>query len=269
MKKFLLLVLNMAAAMSLFAFSTGASAQIGSLAADLVYTPVTPCRVFDTRPSQGGSGPIASAGTKNFRIWGTANYAFQGGSPTNCGITAGSNTAAVALNLTVVTPAAGGFVTAYPFGATLPTAATVNFQAGDIARGNFSIAKVSQSGATDLSVYSSSNVHVVGDVVGFYSRPVATAIECNSVFSAVTDLLAGTNAAIFTPQCSAGYTMMSGGCYRASGSTTGYTNAFGFAITGSTHPSNPLAFYCGMNNSHATETSSVQAKALCCRIPGR
>ena len=58
MKKFLLWVLNMAAAVSLFAFSTGASAQIGSLSKDLVFTPLTPCRIMDTRNPGGISGMI-------------------------------------------------------------------------------------------------------------------------------------------------------------------------------------------------------------------
>ena len=113
-------------------FTSTAFAQIGSVASDLVYTPVTPCRIFDTRTSAGGTGPIPAAGTKNFMILGQASYASQGGAASNCGITASINTAAVAVNFTVVSPATPGYITAYPFGTTKPTAATVNFNAGDV-----------------------------------------------------------------------------------------------------------------------------------------
>ena len=45
MKKSLLWLLHLAAAVAAFTFSTGASAQLGSLSTDLVFTPVTPCRI--------------------------------------------------------------------------------------------------------------------------------------------------------------------------------------------------------------------------------
>ena len=38
---------------------SSAFAQLGSADKDLVYTPVTPCRVLDTRTTQGGTGAIA------------------------------------------------------------------------------------------------------------------------------------------------------------------------------------------------------------------
>ena len=117
--------------------ASSAFAQLGSFSNDLVYTPITPCRVFDTRTTQGGSGAIPANGTKYFRVWDTTCFANQGGSPTNCGITAGvvlngtfnvvSNLAAVAMNVTVVSPSSNGYVTVYPFGAEKPLAATVNF----------------------------------------------------------------------------------------------------------------------------------------------
>ena len=61
------LILTIAA---LVTISTSSFAQLGSADKDLVYTPVTPCRVLDTRTSQGGTGAIAAGGTKHFKIWG-------------------------------------------------------------------------------------------------------------------------------------------------------------------------------------------------------
>ena len=201
---------------AMLTFTSTAFAQLGSLASDLVYTPVTPCRIFDTRTSQGGTGPIAAGGTKNFLIWGVGSYAGQGGAASNCGITAANNTAAVAVNFTVVSPATPGFITAFPFGTTRPTAATVNFNAGDV-RGNFSIAKNAQSGASDLSVFSTSNVEVVGDVVGYYSKPVATALQCVLQPLQAVSLPVGFDSYIYTTSvCSAGYAAVSPYCWKGS-----------------------------------------------------
>lgn len=243
--------------------SSSSFAQLGSTDKDLVYTPVTPCRIFDTRPSQGGTGAIAAAGTKSFVVWGQSSYVAQGGKNTNCGITAGTDTAAVAINVTVVTPAAGGFVTAYPFGAQLPTAATVNFQAGDIARGNFIIAKVNQNGASaDLSVYSASLVDVVGDVVGFYSRPAATALQCVNTELKFTSIPANSSLSVSANACPTGYTVTGASCDSTStalfilGSGTGGTTS---GVTG--------AFCKFMNTSGASQNSYTTA--TCCRIPGR
>ena len=245
---------------ALMTFASTAFAQLGSAATDLVYTPITPCRVLDTRPSQGGTGAIAAASTKNFQIWGATSYAAQGGSPTNCGITAGSNVAAVAMNFTVVTPAAGGYITAYPFGAALPTAATVNFQAGDIARGDFTIAKVAQTGTSHLSIYSASNADVVGDVVGFYSKPVAGALDCIYSDYEAFSVPASYNGYHFTaPSCPAGYSAVSAICENSNVGIVFAGNGINVANNTS---------YCFWRNTTAGALSVNQSNT-CCRIPGR
>ena len=239
--------------LAFFALGGNAFAQIGSIDADLVYTPVTPCRLFDTRPSQGGTGPIAAAGTKNFLIWGQSSYAAQGGKASDCGITAGSNTAAVALNVTVVTPAAGGFVTAYPFGAALPTSATVNFQAGDIARGNFTVAKINQAGSFDLSVFSTSLVDVVGDVVGYYSKPKQTALLCYTTAANSVAINPAQASGVSAAACATNYS--STGIYCDS------TNANVVVIS-----NNSTTCY-GKNI--GSTAYNLLASQRCCSIPGR
>lgn len=233
--------------------ASNAFAQIGSNDTDLVYTPVTPCRLFDTRPSQGGTGPIAAAGTKNFTIWGTSSYAAQGGAATDCGITASSNTAAVALNVTVVTPAAGGYVTAFPFGVPKPEAATVNFQTGDIARGNFTVAKVSTTTSYDLSIYSTSLVDVVGDVVGYYSKPKQTALLCyNTAVNAVA-INAGQIGSASVIACASSYSATAIYCDTTSANVVVISN-------------NPTTCY-GKNT--GSTTFNLVASQRCCTIGGR
>ena len=247
MKK--LIVLTLALLTSIF----NAFAQIGSASSDLVFTPVTPCRIFDTRTSQGGTGPIPAAGIKGFAVWGQTSFSAQGGAAGNCGLVATNNTAAVAVNLTVVLPAAGGFITAYPSGVTVPNAATVNFNAGDV-KGNFTIVKVQQAGsAPNLNVYSSSLTDVVGDVVGFYSKPVATALECEVTSRTTVPIAINDVAASTAPLCATGYTETATNC-----SASGYEVSFARQGDG----------VCSARNNGGT-SRDISAWRTCCRIPGR
>ena len=75
----------------------GALPRIGDSAADLVYTPVAPCRSFDTRTS----GGIIAAGTER-------NFYVAGG----CNVPYGPATA-VMINLTAVDPVATGNLKAW------------------------------------------------------------------------------------------------------------------------------------------------------------
>lgn len=250
---------------SILAMATSAFAQLGSLDKDLVYTPVAPCRLFDTRPSQGGTGPITAAGVKNVLVWGQSSYAAQGGAPSDCGLlAAGSNVAAVAVNLTVVTPAAGGFVTAYPFGTALPTAATVNFQTGDIARGNFMVAKINQGASLfHLTIYSTSLADVVGDVVGYYSKPVSTgSLECIGTPIKTVSIAANSNLYVNANSCPTGYYTITPIC--DAGSASGLFMKASGLLSG--NPSN--AAYCSFINTSSVARDTFTA-STCCRIPGR
>src|SRR5258706_13239493 len=73
--------------------------NLGDSQADLVYPPVTPCRIIDTRLA---GGPIAGGTTRSFRVTGT-DLSAQGGSATGCGIPSGPATAAV-INFVAVNP---------------------------------------------------------------------------------------------------------------------------------------------------------------------
>jgi hypothetical protein len=157
------------AAILFTACSTLASAQLGSLSSDLVYTPVTPCRIIDTR----NAGGVMTAGSiRGFNGWGS-NFATQGGAASNCNIPANTDTAAIVVNFTVVTPSSAGYITAYPSNAAQPLAASLNFNAGDV-KGNNAILKLNQTSPTaHLNIYTTSTTHLVADVVGYYARPVA------------------------------------------------------------------------------------------------
>jgi hypothetical protein len=145
---------------------------LGSTQADLVYTPVTPCRIIDTRL---GGGAIAAGTTRNFVVSGTGGFPAQGGTSGGCGIPLGPATAAV-INLVAVGPAGAGDLRITPFGTAIPVASIINYTSGlNLANGpavticnpatttcNSDITIQADVSATDL----------VADVQGYFAAPV-------------------------------------------------------------------------------------------------
>ena len=239
---------------AMFTLATSAFAQIGSLSSDLVYTPLTPCRIVDTRVA---GGTIPALATRGFKAWG-ASFAAQGGSATPCGIPQNTNVAALDLNVVVVGTGADGYITLFPFGVAQPTASTLNYLAGAVLA-NGAAVKVSQASlANDWNVYTSAATHFVADVTGYYSKPVATALDC--VLSAQETFAVPANFSGFhftASVCPASYTPVSSYCFN--------NNDANLYLNGSGTRNAP---WCGWKNNAATATTAQQA-IECCRIPGR
>lgn len=260
------LQLALSVTLAVAAFTGSAFAQIGSSGADLVFTPVTPCRLVDTRTIYGGTGPILINSTRGFGVWGYSSYAAQGGSPTNCGLTAGKNTAAIAVSMAVVSPAGQGYLTAFPgdvADASKPLAATLNYNAGEVVVSNAAILKVNQGAASpDLKIFSSNTTEVIIDVVGYYSKPVsAGSLECVNSDLKTTSIAANSALLVGANLCAAGYLTTSATCDSSSSGV--YVNGSG--MNGNLPA---LGAYCRYFNSSATAQSTYTA-ATCCRIPGR
>ena len=269
MKTLLRIVSTTVLPLLLTVLTAPASAQLGAIANDLVFTPITPCRIIDTRYI--GTYPvgtrIAANSTRSFEVTSTANYSAQGGSATNCGgAGADGNYAAALINFTTVTPTGAGYITAYPNGATKPLASTLNYDGSDV-KGNSAVIKLNQAGGLDLNVFSVSSTHLIADLLGYYATPKATKLDCVTSNSAETVVLPTTFAEVFTPQCNSDYEITGGGCYQTAG--TGVYVSKGFYISSSTHPTNPNAQACRIYNSSTTSAISVKAEGRCCRIPGR
>ena len=189
-----------AAAADLEAITT--ANRIGDIAQDLVYVPVTPCRIIDTRLA---GGQIAANTTRSFDVTAIADFSFQGGAPNNCGIGGSGSFAAAVINFTVVTPGGAGYITAFPFLGTQPTASTLNYVAGDIV-GNLSVVKLDQgASANELSVYSLAATHLVADVVGYFTNPILDTLQCVTTAETVSTVAASAVSNTTAPACAAGY----------------------------------------------------------------
>jgi len=119
------------------------------------YTPLTPARILDTRFGTGGfSQPIGHERSIDVQITG------RGGVPA-------SGVSAVAVNVTVTQPTAGGYLTVAPAGKPRPFTANLNFSAGQTVP-NLVVVKLGAGGKVNV-FNSSGNTHVIFDVAGWYS----------------------------------------------------------------------------------------------------
>ena len=115
------------------------------------FQPLNPTRVFDTRPSH----PIAARTTARLPIQGVA------GLPS-------SSISAVTVLLSLPTPATAGSVSAFPSGTTWSGAATISFAAGSTQQ-NTVTAQLGSDGAISVRNNAAVALHLVADVVGYYT----------------------------------------------------------------------------------------------------
>ena len=139
------------------ASSPGASALV----------PITPCRLFDTRPGDINVGsrptPLTAGETFTVPTWGTNG---------NCTIPSGAT--GLSLNVVAIGPTASSFLTVFPADVTRPTASSLNWVAGQAPTPNGVTARLAADG--HLSFYNlAGTVDLAVDVVGYY-EPVGPAV---------------------------------------------------------------------------------------------
>ncbi len=231
--------------------SADASAKaLGDVSADLVFTPLQPCRVVDTRNTV--EGAIAAESERSFRALNTT-FTAQGGSATDCGTQNLSFASVVALSVTVVSPNRGGFATVFPYNTSRPLAASLNYPTSGIVN-NFVVTRIPNPLTNfDFNLYSFAQAHYVVDIVGYYSAPQATPLQCVQSTLATVDMPINGSATVFSPSCPAGYTKTSTSCDTTS--TQAYLTI------------SALGGCQGRNTSGSVQQLSAQA--TCCRVPGR
>jgi len=232
---------------------------LGDSADDMVYTPVAPCRIVDTRVI---GGIVVNGSQRNWDMDGS-NFSSQGGSSTDCGIPFGV-AQAVAMNITVTQPSGPGYVTAWRYVSARPLASVLNFVTGQTVA-NSTIIPTNPGGGADFSVYvAGGNAHMVIDVIGYFAAPVATALDCTTANSALTSVPVN----LYTPVdaiCPAGTTATGGGWFSNEG-TGGYQGVWVLSQPGAAYNFNGWRVWV---DNQTNGNRNIQAWAVCCRIPGR
>ena len=144
-------------------YSTGG---IISDSEDLLYTPVKPCRIVDTRKS---GGMINAGAQRNFRVFGTGGtLSAQGGNPAGCSSPGGAPYAAH-INMVAVDPTGKGNLKAFPVGAGTGAGLSVNYKTIDTNLANAGTVKTVTGSGPDITVASKfSSAHTAIDVLGYY-----------------------------------------------------------------------------------------------------
>ena len=132
----------------------------GADATALQFVAVTPCRLVDTRPKDGGGGPIQGGTSDNFNL---PQAAKQGKA---CPTLDLSTAAAFSLNVTVVPPGPLGYLTIWPTGENQPIVSTLNSLDGRV-KANAAIVPAGYLGA--VSVFVSNTTDVVLDIDGYFA----------------------------------------------------------------------------------------------------
>ena len=221
---------------------------LGSLAADLVFTPITPCRIVDTRVTNDrlGAGATRNLDASNFG----GNFTSQGGSNTNCSIPA--NPAALALSVTGLGNTTTGYLRVFPFNGTSAQGSPVPLNSVNTTVTNDIIVPTSQGAAQELKVFSTANTHYAAFVTGYFMAPQATALECVQVTGTYKSVLAGQYTSLPVASCAVGYTKTGRGITASSNVVVG-------DVFGGTQYVRSLD----------TGAQDVAERSICCRVPGR
>jgi hypothetical protein len=152
---------------------TGTEA-LGDLDQDLVYSPVFPCRIFDTRNIGGvglGTPPINNQ-PNDYHVYGdAATMTAQGGNPAGCAAPTGKGEpVGISVNIAAIPVSPAGHLRVYPHQGTLPTASFLNyFSAGNVANsGLITTCFLCPGTGQDLSVFNRNTAHSFGDVMGYF-----------------------------------------------------------------------------------------------------
>lgn len=231
---------------------------LGSTSADLVFNPVVPCRILDTRVV---GGPITGGSQRNF-VAAATNYSGQGGFAGDCGIPFGPATA-VAVNLTVANPAGPGDLRAFPFPAAAPLASVLNYaNVPGLAFANGIVLTICDPAVStctfDFTIQADGNAtDLVADVMGYFAAPVSTPLSIIEVQNSVS-VAAGANVSL-AASCAAGNTVTGGGCTFGS-----FTSPL--VLVGTNPGGN--GWICSVRNA-GLSADTLTTSALCGATPGR
>ena len=242
--------------------STGrlAGKALGGLAEDLVFTPVTPCRIADTRvlggPLHANSSPVSLHVSQP-----AGNFSAYGGSNTNCNIPA--HPAAVALSVTALDNATTGYLRVFPYGRPPSEGSPVPLNSiGAVVTNDMIVPSMQMQGVEPgypgLSVYSTATTHYAIFITGYFMAPKATKLDCytETSFGPVRKFFVDSVGV----QClQPGYIAISGGC----------SNLGQSQISAISHgPGDETRWSCTFLNESPVDQNAA-ASARCCRIPGR
>ncbi len=138
----------------------------GPGSAELLYVPVAPCRVIDTRNGSGSGGtPLGSNTSRSYYVAGTNGFTAQGGKPGGCGVPEAAQ--AVAATVLAYDPSAAGRLRTWPTGTTEPGVVTLYYGSSSATTGT-TINLATGAGRDASFRNNNATTDLIVDVTGYY-----------------------------------------------------------------------------------------------------
>ena len=237
-------------------------------ASNLVYKPLEPCRIMDSRSAtlaSGVQGPIQGNilyHVPGFIASGQNWGQYGGNNASDCGLTnpPGSAIHAIAIVVTILAPNFDSYLGVSDVNDlnSVLSQVALNYTRGQGLSTMYIVPQVSTN--TIYFAYPPQLVaHLIFDVAGYYVLSDATALQCNTQASSPVFITGGGGTGSATsPTCTAGYTLTGGNCDSSSFNMNLVSHEATIADT---------AWFCSAINSGST--ASLTASAKCCRVPGK
>ena len=239
--------------------------SFGQLTQDLVFFPISACRIYDSRTATtvGLQGPMAPGTQRSVSI--NDSTLGQGGANPSCETVIPdliNDPPALAITLTAASPSGPGNLRTFAAGAPVPNAAMLTYTAGTtISTGAVTSSAGGVSSELTVRNQGAGNTDVVIDIVGYFHAPVAQPLACQTVSSRNT-ILANAYGAFDSPACPAG-TVMTGGGIDTNFSASEIWTYRSSPNTGAT------SWRCEARSQFASDWTLFDCYAVCCNIPGR
>jgi hypothetical protein len=180
---------------------------------NLVFTPIPPCRLVDTRNSGARTGPLLPGIPRSFDLTTTAFSKGQGGVVllSDCPTLPSFSNLAWAVNVTVTGYGGLGDLRAWPYLGTLPLASIINYGTGTAAIANGLTLTGCYGCADDITVVADAvATHLIIDVTGYYEQAGLATSTMTRVAGTSTPIANGSFAFVNGGACPSG-TLLVGG----------------------------------------------------------
>lgn len=189
-------------------------ANLGETTSQLVFTPIPPCRIVDTRGSGARTGILAANTSRTFDLTTIGYGEGQGGQTSGCTGLPSFSHFGWAVNITVTDYSSNGGLQVYPFGGAIPATSIINYFPGAYALANNGHVTGCYGCADDITVRAfGAAANVIIDVMGYYQQATTTGLTASSVtrFAGTpVNINAGLEAFAYGGNCPAGTVMIGG-----------------------------------------------------------
>jgi hypothetical protein len=236
---------------------------LGDAGQDLVFTPLSPCRIVASSAASGPyAGRLEPGVVRSF--YHNADLGLQGGNPGGCGVP--DDAVAIVATLGTAAPLSWGLISAWAYGQPQPPGNMVDYGDNYYARAaSTTVLPVCQACGLDFSLMVSGPgaTHVSVDVLGYFRPPAATPLACTNVRQPIA-VDHGIAASTWRAYCPAGKTVSGGGIELGTSLVTGVGMLKSMPFTSSS-----LSGWSCTASNLSPEVRTFYCDAVCCQVPGR